>query len=84
MLPAATVWIPSLPLTATGKVDVRALPEPGEAMRSGVPTPPRDMFEGVLVRIWEQVLGVRGLGVHDRFFEIDGHSLLAAKLVDAI
>jgi len=84
MLPAATVWIPSLPLTATGKVDVRALPEPGEAMRSGVPTPPRDMFEGVLVRIWEQVLGVRGLGVHDRFFEIGGHSLLAAKLVDAI
>jgi len=84
MLPAATVWIPSLPLTATGKVDVRALPEPGEAMRGGAPTPPRDMFEGVLVRIWEQVLGVRGLGVHDRFFEIGGHSLLAAKLVDAI
>jgi hypothetical protein len=84
MLPSATVWIPSLPLTATGKVDVRALPEPGESMRGGVPTPPRDMFEGVLVRIWEQVLGVRGLGVHDRFFEIGGHSLLAAKLVDAI
>jgi thioesterase domain-containing protein len=84
MLPSAMVWIPALPLTPTGKVDMRALPEPGEAMRGATSTPPRDMFEGVLARIWEQVLGVRGVGVHDRFFETGGHSLLAARLVDAI
>ena len=84
MLPAATVWLPSLPLTANGKIDTRALPEPGDAPRRSTFTPPRDMFEGVLVRLWEDVLGIRGVGVHDRFFEIGGHSLLAARLVDTI
>lgn len=86
MLPAATVWIPALPLNANGKVDVRALPEPGASARpaEGVPVPPRDMFEGVLVRVWEQVLGIRGIGIHDHFFEIGGHSLLAAQLIDTI
>ena len=55
-----------------------------DAPRGGVATPPRDMFEGVLARIWEDLLGVRGVGVYDHFFEIGGHSLLAARLVDAI
>ena len=86
MLPGATVWLPALPLNANGKVDVRALPEPGDAAHpaAGVPVPPRDMFEGVLVRIWEELLGIRGIGVFDHFFEIGGHSLLAARLVDTI
>ena len=84
MLPATTMWLPSLPLTATGKIDVRALPEPSETARASQPTPPRDMFEGVLALIWERLLGVRGLGVHDHFFEVGGHSLLAARLVDTI
>lgn len=86
MLPSAIVWVESLPLTANGKVDVAALPEPGDAVRpgAGAGVPPRDMFEGVLARIFGEVLGVRGVGVFDRFFEIGGHSLSAARLVDAI
>ena len=86
MLPAAIVWIGAVPLTRNGKVDVHALPEPGETVRPGgaASVPPRDMFERVIARIWEELLGVRGVGVHDRFFEIGGHSLLAARLVDAI
>jgi thioesterase domain-containing protein len=86
MLPAATVWLPALPLNANGKVDPFALPEPGDTARpaAGVAVPPRDMFEGVLVRIWEDLLGITGIGVFDRFFEIGGHSLLAARLVDTI
>ena len=86
MLPAATVWLPALPLNANGKVDPLALPEPGDTARpaAGVAVPPRDMFEGVLVRIWEDLLGITGIGVFDHFFEIGGHSLLAARLVDTI
>lgn len=86
MLPAATVWMPALPLNANGKVDHHALPEPGDVARpaAGVAVPPRDMFEGVLARIWEDLLGIRGIGVFDHFFEIGGHSLLAARLVDTI
>ncbi len=86
MLPGAIVWLPSLPLNANGKVDRRALPPPGEDVRAGegLRVPPRDMFEGLLVRIWEEVLGVKGVGAFDHFFEIGGHSLLAARLVDAV
>lgn len=86
MLPDATVWVPALPIGPNGKLDLRALPEPGAAARrgDGRAVPPRDMFEGVLARLWEEVLGVRGIGVFDHFFEIGGHSLLAARLVDAI
>ena len=86
MLPASIVWLPSLPLNASGKIDRRALPavrEPG-APRAGVRVAPRDMFEQVLVRIWEKLLDVQEVGVFDRFFEIGGHSLLAARLVDEI
>src|SRR5208282_1572098 len=45
---------------------------------------PRDMFEQALVDIWERVLDVAGIGVFDHFFEIGGHSLLAARLMDEI
>jgi amino acid adenylation domain-containing protein len=86
MLPASIVWLPSLPLNASGKIDRRALPavrKPG-APRAGVRVAPRDMFEQVLVRIWEKLLNIREVGVFDRFFEIGGHSLLAARLVDEI
>ncbi len=86
MLPGAIVWLPALPLNASGKVDRRALPAPASAARpdKGVQVGPRDMFEGIVLRIWEDVLGTTGLGVYDRFFEIGGHSLLAARLVDEI
>ena len=86
MLPGAIVWLPALPLNANGKVDRRALPAPGESARpnEGLRVPPRDMFEGVLARIWEEALGVKDIGVLDHFFAIGGHSLLAARLVDAV
>ena len=86
MLPGAIVWLPALPLNANGKVDRRGLPSPADGARpgDGMRVPPRDMFEGLLARIWEEVLGVTGVGAFDHFFEIGGHSLLAARLVDAV
>lgn len=85
MLPGAIVWMPKLPLSANGKVDRRALPPPGDTAQPnhGVHVEPRDMFERVLADLWRDLLGVR-VGVHDRFFEVGGHSLLAARLIDAI
>ncbi len=86
MLPASVVWLQSLPLNASGKIDRSALPAapaPG-APRADVRVAPRDMSEQVLVRIWEELLNIREIGVFDRFFEIGGHSLLAARLVDEI
>ena len=59
MLPGAIVWMPALPLNASGKVDRRALPPPADAARPerGVLVTARDMIEGVLARIWREVLG---------------------------
>jgi len=86
MLPASILWLPALPLNASGKVDRRALPAGGlhGAVRSGVRVAPRDMFEQVLARIWEDLLRAGEIGVLDHFFEIGGHSLLAARLFDEI
>jgi thioesterase domain-containing protein len=86
MLPTSVVWLRSLPLNASGKIDRRALPPPGDAAsaRTRPRVPPRDMFELVLARIWERLLGVTEVGVFDHFFEQGGHSLLAARLVDEI
>lgn len=84
MLPAEIVWIPGLPLNASGKVDRRALPsvDASPVATSGIPVPPRDPLETDLVRRFEAALGRRGIGIHDRFFELGGHSLLAARFAD--
>jgi amino acid adenylation domain-containing protein len=86
MLPSSIVWLQALPLNASGKLDrqaLQAVAAPG-VPRAGSPAPPRDMFERVLVRIWEDVLNVRGLGVFDHFFDNGGDSLMAVRLVNAI
>ena len=86
MLPSQIVWLPALPLNASGKLDRAALPpvrEPG-APRSDARVAPRDMFEHVLARIWQNLLDVKEIGVFDRFFDNGGDSLMAARLVNAI
>jgi amino acid adenylation domain-containing protein len=77
MVPAAFVLLPALPLTPSGKLDRRALPEPERAAA----VPPRDLQELALVRLWEEILNVRPVGVSDDFFELGGHSLLAVRLM---
>jgi amino acid adenylation domain-containing protein len=86
MLPASIVWLKSLPVNASGKIDRNALPATSEPGASPIVKrgEPRDMFEHVLVNIWERMLEVDGIGVFDHFFEIGGHSLLAARLMDEI
>ena len=82
MVPSVYVTLASFPVTPNGKVDRKALPKPDAAR--GVSDPeakePRDEVEFLLVKIWEQVLGIRGIGVHDSFFDLGGHSLLALRL----
>ena len=86
MLPASIIWLSSLPLNASGKIDRRALAAIDEAgaRRTSAPVAPRDMLERVLLRIWGDLLNTDEIGVLDHFFEIGGHSLLAARLVDEI
>lgn len=82
MVPSSFVMLESLPLTPNGKLDRRALPRSdstGLAPRSGFVVP-RDFVELKLVRLWEETLGARPIGVRDNFFELGGHSLLAIRL----
>lgn len=86
MIPAVFVFLEVLPLTANGKVDRNKLPIP-DWSKSELETafvPPRDILEFQLMKIWEQVLGIRPIGVTDNFFELGGHSLLAVQLSSQI
>ncbi|MCP4663645.1 MAG: amino acid adenylation domain-containing protein, partial [bacterium] len=82
MVPAALVFLDSLPLTATGKVDRRALPAPDRIRAQGEEAfiPPRTPLEELVAGIWSEVLGVDRVGMRDHFFELGGHSLLATKV----
>ena len=86
MLPSQLVWLPALPLNASGKLDRSALPSMGEprAPSGDARVAPRDMFEHVLARIWQDLLQVKEIGVFDRFFDNGGESLSAVRLVNAI
>jgi thioesterase domain-containing protein/acyl carrier protein len=86
MVPSYLVPLSHLPLTANGKVDRHALPDPAEARAAAHRTyqPPRTETETRLVAIWEQVLGHQGIGVTDNFFDSGGHSLKVAKLIALI
>ncbi|HEX5760111.1 MAG TPA: amino acid adenylation domain-containing protein, partial [Thermoanaerobaculia bacterium] len=81
MVPSAFVFLDALPLTPNGKVDRKALAglAPGAPERAA-PQPPRTPVEAALAAIWEEVLGLAGVGVHDDFFALGGHSLLAVRV----
>jgi len=83
MIPSFFVVIDRLPLSPTGKVDTKALPEPGTGSASpGSYAPPANDIEKKLVDIWSEILGIdsQRIGVLDNFFQLGGHSLNAAGI----
>ncbi len=79
-----TVWmtVDALPVTAHGKLDRRALPEPpSRADGGGVPVAPRTAREGQLCRLWGEVLGGQPLGVYDDVFAAGADSITSVKFV---
>jgi acyl carrier protein len=82
MVPPQIVLLETLPLTASGKVDRRARPEPQAPVREVLA--PRDAIEACLAEVWRRLLNVPEVSVHDNFFELGGHSLLATRLVAAV
>jgi aspartate racemase len=83
MIPAAFVTLDALPLTANGKVDRRALPDPGQTRSASQETyeAPRTAVESLIAEIWQDVLRVDRVGVQDNFFDLGGHSLLCLPVM---
>jgi len=81
MMPASFIFIDALPVTGSGKLDRRALPDPRlvaqrpDAAQVVPPTP----LERRLGEIWSELLGRERIGVHESFFELGGNSLLALQ-----
>jgi len=86
MVPSAWVMLERLPLTPSGKANRLALPSPTQkgAELDKACVAPRDALELQLTHIFQDVLGVRGMGVKNDFFELGGHSLLAVRLFTQI
>ncbi|WP_190120680.1 non-ribosomal peptide synthetase, partial [Streptomyces flavofungini] len=83
MVPSAFVSLDSIPLSPSGKVDHRALPEP-EFTSAKPYRRPRTPAEETLAGVFADVLGADRVGIDDSFFDLGGHSLLATRLVSRI
>ncbi len=82
LVPSTFVTLDALPLTPDGFVDRAALPDPFGAADDHVA--PRTDTEKLVADIWTEVLGVERVSVHDNFFDVGGHSLLAVRVVTKI
>jgi amino acid adenylation domain-containing protein len=82
MVPEAFVQLAKLPLTANGKVDRALLPTPhiSDFQSDQDYVAPRTSVERRLVAVWEDVLGVRPIGIRTSFFDLGGSSLVAVRL----
>nr|WP_286159280.1 non-ribosomal peptide synthase/polyketide synthase [Janthinobacterium sp. HH01] len=83
MVPSVIVVLDALPINANGKVDRKALPQPGYAGGREYEAP-QGAVEEALAGIWSEVLGVERVGRNDNFFELGGHSLMAVQIVARI
>jgi amino acid adenylation domain-containing protein len=86
MVPGVIAFVDALPLTPSGKIDRRALPDlAAPEVRSEDPVPPLGEVEVRLLAIWRELLGRQDIGRHDNFFaELGGHSLLAMRMASRI
>jgi amino acid adenylation domain-containing protein len=82
MVPSAFVQLEAFPLTNSGKIDRKALPEPSGARPElgRVFVAPRSELEETLANIWRELLHLEQVGVHDNFLELGGSSLQAVQL----
>ncbi len=83
LIPSHFVFVSEMPLTASGKIDRLALPVPTKlrSEKAAHFSVPRNLLEAQLASIWSEVLGIEQVGIHDNFFSLGGHSLVAARVV---
>jgi amino acid adenylation domain-containing protein len=85
MVPSAFVEVKALPLSPNGKLNRRLLPVPDWFTADGGDVvQPRNELESALLRIWQAVLGVRNISIRDNFFDLGGHSIMAARVLTEV
>mgnify|MGYP000020163943 CR=1 FL=1 len=84
MIPVVAMGLDAMPKTPNGKIDRKALPMPTD-LRSGVDdttyVAPTTQTEQEIVEIWQTVMGLDKVGIHDNFFDLGGHSLHATRVL---
>jgi amino acid adenylation domain-containing protein len=86
MVPSAFVFLDILPLTTNGKVDRRALPAPDQSrpdLKEAF-VAPRTPAEKTIAKIWAEILKIEKVGIHDNFFDLGGHSLVAVRIISRV
>jgi acyl carrier protein len=82
MEPESVVQLAAMPLNRNGKIDRHALPDPPPLGGSRADAArPQTELETAIARVWEEVLRVDRVGIHDNFFDLGGHSLHAIRIV---
>ncbi len=80
MIPASFIQLTKMPLTANGKIDRKALPEPDENINRSRYVAPTNEIERKLVEVWSENLGISKVGVTDNFYELGGDSIKAMQV----
>jgi len=83
MIPSAFVVLDALPVTESGKIDIRGLPDPEAGVRSNSPGKRelQNATQALVAEVWKEVLGLQDVGVDDDFFALGGHSLNATQVI---
>lgn len=82
MVPSNFLPLKALPLTANGKIDKRSLPSPADLPPEldSAYIPPTSEMEQTVAAVWQEVLHLEKVGIHDSFFDLGGNSLLMAQV----
>ena len=83
MLPQWFVALESIPTLPNGKTDLKRLPAPQQDSPTTAGEPRTEM-EKALCAIWQEILQIERVGLHDNFFDLGGHSILTVRLVARI
>ncbi|MEI6274794.1 MAG: amino acid adenylation domain-containing protein, partial [Prolixibacteraceae bacterium] len=86
MVPASFLFLDQFPLTQTGKIDRKSLPEPDDNLNQSakIYIEPTNEIEKELTVIWSESLNISKIGIGDNFFELGGNSLYATIIISRI
>jgi amino acid adenylation domain-containing protein len=86
MIPPYFVFLDAIPLTPNGKIDRKALPEPGTTTKDKAYIAPRNQIEEQLVEIWSETLALskEQISIDANFFQLGGHSLRATIMISRV